>query len=90
MPITVGQDTAKTRKTLTQNGKTISYYSIPAATEAGLGDFYRVLGRPYLSLRRIQFSQDRMQRGGLAGPGRPANEYQPMRPGDGLRNPAMV
>ena len=39
MPITVGQDTAKTRKTLTQNGKTISYYSIPAATEAGLGDF---------------------------------------------------
>jgi aconitate hydratase A / 2-methylisocitrate dehydratase len=39
MPITVGQDTAKTRKTLTQNGKSISYYSIPAATEAGLGDF---------------------------------------------------
>jgi len=39
MPITVGQDTAKTRKTLTVNGKTISYYSIPAATKAGLGDF---------------------------------------------------
>ncbi|MDK3074140.1 aconitate hydratase AcnA [Sedimentitalea sp. JM2-8] len=39
MPITVGQDTAKTRKTLSVNGKTISYYSIPAATEAGLGDF---------------------------------------------------
>ncbi|MEO9778355.1 MAG: aconitate hydratase AcnA [Sedimentitalea sp.] len=39
MPITVGQDTAKARKTLSVNGKTISYYSIPAATEAGLGDF---------------------------------------------------
>ncbi|MFT4962097.1 MAG: aconitate hydratase, partial [Paracoccaceae bacterium] len=42
MPITVGQDTAKTRKTLTQNGKTISYYSISAATEAGLGDFSKL------------------------------------------------
>ena len=39
MPITVGQDTSKTRKTLSVNGKSISYYSIPAATEAGLGDF---------------------------------------------------
>ena len=39
MPITVGQDTAKTRKELSVNGKTISYYSIPAAQEAGLGDF---------------------------------------------------
>ncbi|NRB18151.1 MAG: aconitate hydratase AcnA [Rhodobacteraceae bacterium] len=39
MPITVGQDTAKTRRELSVNGKTISYYSIPAATEAGLGDF---------------------------------------------------
>ncbi|WP_420003074.1 aconitate hydratase AcnA [Arenibacterium sp. LLYu02] len=42
MPITVGQDTAKTRKTLSVNGKTISFYSIPAATEAGLGDFSRL------------------------------------------------
>jgi aconitate hydratase A / 2-methylisocitrate dehydratase len=42
MPITVGQDSAKTRKTLTQNGKTISYYSIAAATEAGLGDFTKL------------------------------------------------
>ena len=42
MPITVGQDTAKTRKTLSVNGQTISYYSIPAATEAGLGDFSRL------------------------------------------------
>ncbi|WP_050929982.1 aconitate hydratase AcnA [Aestuariivita boseongensis] len=39
MPITVGQDTAKTRRTLCVNGKSFSYYSIPAATEAGLGDF---------------------------------------------------
>ena len=39
MPITVGQDSAKTRRTLSVNGKSISYYSIPAATEAGLGDF---------------------------------------------------
>ncbi|GAA6190842.1 aconitate hydratase AcnA [Phaeobacter sp. NW0010-22] len=39
MPITVGLDTAKTRKDLSVNGKTISYFSIPAATEAGLGDF---------------------------------------------------
>ncbi|WP_299040990.1 aconitate hydratase AcnA [uncultured Tateyamaria sp.] len=39
MPITVGQDTAKTRKTLTVGGQSIDYYSIPAATDAGLGDF---------------------------------------------------
>ncbi|WP_292287327.1 aconitate hydratase AcnA [Marivita sp.] len=39
MPITVGQDTAKTRKTLTVNGKSVAYYSIPAAEEAGFGTF---------------------------------------------------
>ncbi len=39
MPIKVGQDTAKTRRSLSVNGKSISYYSIPAAQEAGLGDF---------------------------------------------------
>ncbi|KUJ82158.1 aconitate hydratase AcnA [Ruegeria profundi] len=42
MPITVGQDTAKTRRSLSVNGKSISYYSIPAAQEAGLGDFSRL------------------------------------------------
>ncbi|TMV06376.1 aconitate hydratase AcnA [Ruegeria sediminis] len=42
MPIKVGQDTAKTRKTLSVNGKSISYYSIPAAQEAGLGDFSKL------------------------------------------------
>ncbi|WP_299933227.1 aconitate hydratase AcnA [uncultured Pelagimonas sp.] len=39
MPITVGQDSAKTRKTLTVGDQSVSYYSIPAAQEAGLGDF---------------------------------------------------
>ncbi|MDO6480911.1 aconitate hydratase AcnA [Shimia thalassica] len=39
MTIQVGQDTAKTRKTLEVNGTSMSYYSIPAAHDAGLGDF---------------------------------------------------
>jgi hypothetical protein len=39
MPISVGQDTAKTRKTISVGDQSIAYYSIPAATEAGLGDF---------------------------------------------------
>ena len=39
MTITVGQDTAKTRKTLTVGDTSIDYYSISAATAAGLGDF---------------------------------------------------
>ncbi|WP_264213790.1 aconitate hydratase AcnA [Leisingera thetidis] len=42
MPITVGQDNAKARRTLSVNGKSISYYSIPAATEAGFGDFTKL------------------------------------------------
>ena len=42
MPIKVGQDTAKTRRTINVNGKSISYYSIPAAQEAGLGDFSKL------------------------------------------------
>ncbi|MFW8636869.1 aconitate hydratase AcnA [Cribrihabitans pelagius] len=42
MPINVGTDTASTRKQLSAGGKTIAYYSIPAATEAGLGDFSRL------------------------------------------------
>ncbi len=42
MTIHVGQDTAKTRKSLTVNDKSISYYSIPAAQEAGLGDFSKL------------------------------------------------
>ncbi|NOD34259.1 MULTISPECIES: aconitate hydratase AcnA [unclassified Ruegeria] len=42
MPIKVGQDTAKTRRSLSVNGKSISYYSIPASQEAGLGDFSKL------------------------------------------------
>ena len=42
MPITVGHDTSKTRKTLTVDGKSIDYYSIPAAEAAGLGNFSRL------------------------------------------------
>ena len=42
MPITVGTDSAKTRRTLTVGGKEIAYYSIDAAEKAGLGDFSRL------------------------------------------------
>ena len=42
MPITVGRDSAKARKTLTAGGQTVAYYSIPAAEAAGLGDFSRL------------------------------------------------
>jgi aconitate hydratase len=42
MPIQTGQDSAKTRRTLTVGDQTLAYYAIPAATEAGLGDFARL------------------------------------------------
>ncbi len=42
MPITVGHDSAKTRKTLTVGDQSIAYYSIPAAEAAGLGDFSKL------------------------------------------------
>jgi aconitate hydratase len=42
MPITTGQDSAGTRRTLTAGGQSLAYFSIPAATEAGLGDFSRL------------------------------------------------
>ncbi len=42
MTVQVGKDTSKTRKTLTVGGKSIDYYSIPAATKAGLGDFSKL------------------------------------------------
>ena len=42
MPIKVGQDSASTRRTLTAGGRSYAYYSIDAATEAGLGDFGRL------------------------------------------------
>ncbi|PYG29906.1 aconitate hydratase AcnA [Pelagimonas varians] len=42
MPITVGQDSAKARKTITVGDQSVSYYSIPAAQKAGLGDFSKL------------------------------------------------
>ncbi|MBY6047113.1 aconitate hydratase AcnA [Vannielia litorea] len=42
MPITVGHDTSKTRKTLTVGSQSVDYYSIPAAEAAGLGDFSKL------------------------------------------------
>ncbi|MEO0623418.1 MAG: aconitate hydratase AcnA [Pseudomonadota bacterium] len=42
MTITVGQDSAKTRRELNAGGANIGYYSIPAAEEAGLGQFLRL------------------------------------------------
>ncbi|EAR52223.1 aconitate hydratase [Oceanicola granulosus HTCC2516] len=42
MPITVGHDSAGTRRTLSAGTQSVAYYSIPAAQEAGLGDFTRL------------------------------------------------
>ncbi len=42
MTVTVGIDTAKTRKTLTVGSQSVAYYSIAAAEAAGLGDFSKL------------------------------------------------
>jgi aconitate hydratase len=42
MTVTVGKDTAKTRKTLKVGKQSVAYYSIAAAQDAGLGDFSRL------------------------------------------------
>ncbi|MGB3148709.1 MAG: aconitate hydratase AcnA [Paracoccaceae bacterium] len=42
MTVVTGTDTKKTRRTLTAAGASIDYYSIPAAEEAGLGNFARL------------------------------------------------
>ncbi|WBU53701.1 aconitate hydratase AcnA [Paracoccus sp. SCSIO 75233] len=42
MPIVTGTDTAKTRRTLSVGDQSVDYYSISAATEAGLGDFSKL------------------------------------------------
>ncbi|MFT4743499.1 MAG: aconitate hydratase, partial [Yoonia sp.] len=42
MTITVGHDTAKTRRQLTVGSQSVSYYSIAAAEAAGLGDFSKL------------------------------------------------
>ena len=42
MTISVGQDTSGTRKSLSIGKHSVDYYSIDAATEAGLGDFSKL------------------------------------------------
>jgi aconitate hydratase len=42
MPIQVGTDSAKTRRSLSVDGRDYAYYSISAAEGAGLGDFSRL------------------------------------------------
>ena len=42
MPIETGIDTARTRRQLEAGGSTVAYYSIDAATQAGLGDFSKL------------------------------------------------
>ena len=42
MTVQVGIDSSKTRKSLSIREKSIDYYSIPAATAAGLGDFSKL------------------------------------------------
>jgi len=42
MPITVGHDSTRTRKTLTAGDQSVAYYSIHAAEAAGLGDFSKL------------------------------------------------
>ncbi len=42
MTVQVGTDTAKTRRSLKAGSQSVSYYSIAAATEAGLGDFSKL------------------------------------------------
>ena len=42
MTVTTGQDSAKTRTSLTAGGQSVSYYSIPAAEAAGLGSFAKL------------------------------------------------
>ncbi len=42
MTVVTGKDTAKTRRSLSVGGASYAYYSIPAAQEAGLGDFSKL------------------------------------------------
>ena len=42
MPITVGHDSTGVRRSLEVGGRAYAYYSIPAAQQAGLGDFSRL------------------------------------------------
>jgi len=57
MPISVGHDTAKT---LTVGDQSIVYYSIPAATEAGLGDFSKLPATVKVALEKmLRFEDDK-------------------------------
>lgn len=60
MPIQTGTDTSKTRRKLKAGGKEVSYYSIAAASEAGLGDFSRLPA----SLRVVLENMLRFEDGG--------------------------
>ena len=40
--IALGQDTLRTRRTLSVGGRSYDYFSLPAAAEAGLGDIGRL------------------------------------------------
>ncbi|MFI0395507.1 aconitate hydratase AcnA [Paracoccus jiaweipingae] len=60
MPIVTGTDTAKARRKLTAGGQEYAYYSIPAATEAGLGDFSKLPA----SLRVVLENMLRFEDGG--------------------------
>ena len=42
MPITVGNDSSNTRRELQSGSAKVAYYSIPAAQDAGLGDFSKL------------------------------------------------
>ena len=42
MTVATGHDSTKTRRTLEVGGTSVAYYSIPAAQEAGLGDFSKL------------------------------------------------
>jgi aconitate hydratase len=60
MPITVGHDSAKTRRSLEAGGASYAYYSIDAAEEAGLGSF----GRLPTSLKVLLENMLRFEDGG--------------------------
>lgn len=62
MPIQTGTDTAKTRRTLSVGGSEYAYYSINAATDAGLGDFSKLPA----SLRVVLENLLRFEDGGFS------------------------
>ncbi|MDA0306888.1 MAG: aconitate hydratase AcnA [Proteobacteria bacterium] len=57
MPVT-GQDTLKTRRTLSVGGKEFDYFSLEAAAEAGLGDVSRLPGSLKVLLENLLRYED--------------------------------